>query len=161
VTPVYKGGSPTSVNSYRPISVVSVFSQILERLVEKRLYIFAETEILPEQQFGFRKRHNTTHAALCLVDSVLNWKESGKACGIAFIDLRNAFPSADHGLILKKLYHYGVHGSLLNWFAAYLADRTLVVHVDGTLSPTAKITRGVPQGSVLVLFCFRYIMLTL
>ena len=158
VTPIYKSGNPKSVDNYRPISVISIFAQIIERLVERQLYVFVDSAILPKCQFGFRKKHNTTHAALSLINNVLEKREIGKMTGVLFVDLSNAFPSADHDILLRKLHRYGIRGNIYNWLKAYLTDRTMTVHVDGTASRPARITRGVPQGSPLgpLLFSIYY-----
>jgi hypothetical protein len=79
-------------------------------------------------------------------------------CGIAFVGLRNAFPSVDHDILLEKLRHYGVRGKVLAWLSAYLRERTLYVSVAGRNSHTVTIGRGVPQGSPLgpLLFSIYY-----
>ena len=127
VVPVFKAGDTDCVKNYRPISVVSIFAQILERIIERKLYAYAETNIFPACQFGFRKKHNTTHAAISLVSHILSERELGKFCGVLFIDLSNAFPSVDHAILLQKLQHYGIRGHLLQWLGAYLLDRTMTI----------------------------------
>ena len=65
------------------------------------------------------------------------------------IDIKNAFPSADHRILLSKLKHYGVRGNLYKWFDSYLSSRTLTVDLNGVQSQPWPVTRGVPQGSAL------------
>ena len=65
------------------------------------------------------------------------------------IDLSKAFDTIDHNLLLKKLYTYGVHRSELSWFTDYLAKRKMRVVVDGASSEWARVSMGVPQGSIL------------
>ena len=75
--------------------------------------------------------------------------DTGKyGCGI-FIDLRKAFDTVNHKILLDKLEHYGIRGNLLNWFHSYLTDRKQFVSINGQNSDLMDITCGVPQGSVL------------
>ena len=75
--------------------------------------------------------------------------DNGKfGCGI-FIDLKKAFDTVNHDILISKLEHYGIRGSLLKWFKSYLSNRTQYVFCNGVKSDIAHITCGVPQGSVL------------
>ena len=75
--------------------------------------------------------------------------DKGKyGCGI-FIDLRKAFDTVNHGILLKKLEHYGIRDNMLDWFQSYLSDRKQYVDINGKSSDLLDITCGVPQGSVL------------
>ena len=92
--------------------------------------------------FGFREKHSTTHALLCLTESIKHSIDNGDfGCGI-FLDLQKAFDTVNHKILLLKLEHYGVRGNALNWLQSY-------VTVNGHRSDYKPITCGVPQGSVL------------
>ena len=66
-----------------------------------------------------------------------------------FIDLKKAFDTVDHKILIKKMEHYGVRGSSIDWFKNYLSDREQFVSINGVNSEVVKMVCGVPQGSVL------------
>jgi hypothetical protein len=113
VTAIFKSGDRTNTGCYRPISVCSVFSSIIERVVCRKLTnFFEDNHILCDGQFGFRRRSSTSHAALCLVDTISQEHAQGRSTCVAFIDIKDAFPSVDHGLLVRKLEHYGIGNPL-------------------------------------------------
>ena len=118
--------------------------------MHKRLYSFLEDRgCIYENQFGFRKKHSTTHALVDLTEDIRNAIDNNKfACGI-FIDLQKAFDTADHNILLKKLEHYGIRGIANNWFRSYLSNRKQFVSIVGFESEITNMDFGVPQGSVL------------
>ena len=150
VIPLFKKGCSVTSSNYRPISLLSVFSKIIEKLMYKRLYNFLELhEVLYNLQFGFRASHSIDHALISLTESIKNTLDNKKyGCGI-FIDLQKAFDIVNHKILLSKLEHYGIRGTALAWFSSYLYNRSQYVSVNGHNSNCLNITCGVPQGSVL------------
>ena len=132
VIPIHKGGSTEEINNYRPISLLSVFDKIIEKLMHKRLYEFLqEHNILFENQFGFRKNNSTTFALLEITEKIKETIDNKKyGCGI-FIDLRKAFDTVNHEILLKKLEYYGIRGKALTWFTSYLTNRKQYVFLNG------------------------------
>ena len=133
------------LTNYRPISLLTIFNQILEKLIFSRLTKFPDKHnIIFSGQFGFRTNHSTEHALLLITDKIQRAIEGGLfSCGI-FLDLRKAFDTVDHSILLAKLYSYGIRGG---WFPIYLIDLNLYTLVILRISnPT---TCGVPQGLVL------------
>ena len=100
-------------------------------------------------QFGFRKKHSTTHALIQLTESIRNAIDKGMyACGV-FVDLQKAFDTVDHNILINKLSHYGVRGTVNSLFKSYLSNRFQSVTIHENKSETILIKHGVPQGSVL------------
>ena len=150
VTPLFKKGVSTDLDNYRPISVLPVVSKLLERAVHHQLYSFCnEHKLLSPFQCGFRSNHSTEFAAVAFSDYVRRGMDQGLLTGAVFIDLRKAFDSVDHDLLISKLQSYGLKNIELNWFKSYLLDRKQVVRIGTETSDYCTITSGVPQGSIL------------
>ena len=150
VVPVYKKSDRKNVINYRPIALLPIFSKILEKIIYKRLNEFlSKKNILIPQQCGFRKHFSTQMGVFNLLSNIIKAIDGDKYCLGIFLDLSKAFDTIDHGILLRKLEHYGIRGVALSWFQSYLFDRTPFVVVNGTNSQLASIKYGVPQGSVL------------
>ena len=150
VIAIYKKDSKDNPTNYRPISLLSIFSTLIEQLMYKRLYSFLDScNILHSLQFGFREKHSTLHALIGMTETIKELIDNGTfGCGV-FVDLQKAFDTVNHTILLKKLEHYGVRGNVLNWFSSYLCNHKQYVSVNGATSDQLTITCGVPQGSVL------------
>ena len=150
IIPIFKAEDNTKANNYRPISLLSNFNRIFEKLVFSRMESFIEQkDILSPSQFGFRKAHSTQHAILDIVSTIQD--NMGKrlfSCGV-FIDLKKAFDTVDHKILLHKLDHYGFRGVISKWFSSYLEGRTQTTQIGSFISKRKNISCGVPQGSVL------------
>lgn len=150
VIPVYKAGDRTNVNNYRPISILPIFSKVLEKIVCKQLYNYVEERsILFESQYGFRGRKSTTQAVLDHLQFLYSSIDSGNTVLSIFLDFRKAFDSVDHSILLSKLFFYGVRGVTQSWFESYLSNRKQFTVVGHEHSELLSITHGVPQGSTL------------
>ena len=150
VCPVFKSGDRRLFSNYRPISVLSCFSKIFEKIVYKRLTNYlSKNNILTESQYGFRPGHTTSMALLDMYDGLSQSIEDNKFGIGIFVDLSKAFDCIDHGILIKKLHHYGIRGIVLNWFISYLSMRSQFVSFNNTDSALRYITCGVPQGSIL------------
>ena len=150
IVPIFKNGSKKVVSNYRPISVLSAFSKIFERIMYTRLDNYLDiNDILHQSQFGFRKKLSTSMALLELTEEISKSIDDRNYTVGVFIDLAKAFDTVDHKILLQKLHHYGVRGTANEWFGSYLENRRQFVVVNGTPSGCSTISCGVPQGSIL------------
>ena len=150
VTPIYKTGSKTDVNNYRPISVLSAVSRILEKIVHDQLLEYLKGyNKLCLNQFAFQKLHNTVMCLLNVIDPWLKSSDEGKINLSIFLDLEKAFDTVDHATLLLKLRKYGITSTSYNWFTSYLTNREQFCHWDGANSSRDILKFGIPQGSCL------------
>ena len=150
VIPIYKTGQKTNIDNYRPISLLSSFSKILEKIVASRLTIFLNnSNLLSKWQFGFRADHSTIHPMVHLMNYVAESSNKKKHSLAIFCDLKKAFDTCNHEILFEKLKKYGINNVELNWFQSYLTDRKQYVSIHGFNSSLLNVTLGVPQGSIL------------
>ena len=150
VIPLYKGGESKLLVNYRPVSVLPVFSKLLERLMYERITEFIdENEVLYNLQFGFRKNHSTTIALSLLNDKISKSLYDGEYVLGVFLDFSKAFDTVNHDILLRKLYAYGIRGVAHDWLKSYLSCRAQYVVFRGIESTKRAVTCGVPQGSIL------------
>ena len=150
ITAIFKSDDETDALNYRPISLLSNFNKIFEKIMYNRMVRFIEEHsILYPSQYGFRKGHSTHHAIIDILEAIQsNMDRRLITCGI-FIDLKKAFDTVNHKILLDKLNHYGFRGIINDWFRSYLTDRTQTTLTGSHISEKCVCTCGVPQGSVL------------
>ena len=149
VVPSHKKGPTNDVNNYRPISLLSIFSKLLEKLMVVRLTTYLElNEIIYPNQFGLRPEYSNSCSLVSLKLLRIPWIITSMDV-VVFIDLKKAFDTVNHEILLQKLGHYSIHGLAFSWFKSYLIDRRQYVHINGINSETKKVICGMPQGSVL------------
>ena len=163
-TPIFKSDDKTDANNYKPISLLSNYNRNFEKIMFKRMKEFIDkNDLLYSSQYGFRKEQSTQHALLDIVNTIQTNMNQGRSipredegfilsclylCGI-FIDLKKAFGTVDHDILLNKLHHYGFRGIINDWFASCLKNRLQTTQIGQHVSSKAMITCGVPQGSDL------------
>ena len=147
-----QAGPRNEFTNYRPISLLSSFSKLLEKIVSKQIFRYLNKyNVLHEFQFGFRPNHNTNQPIIHILDKIyhgLNNDNPEYTIGI-FLDLKKAFDTVDHTTLLQKLEHYGFRGMTNKWFHNYLTNRKQYVTINDCISSSNIIECGVPQGSVL------------
>ena len=150
VIALYKGGDKTDVSNYRPVSLLPLPGKIIEKIAHANMVKFLdEHNILSEKQGGFRKGFSTTRSIADLTDDFFNSINEGSISLAVFVDLRKAFDTVNHEILLKKIGQYGIRGQNLRWCIDYLANRSQVTLANGKRSSDNVIKCGVPQGSVL------------
>ena len=150
VTAVFKKGDKHQLDNYRPISILPVFSKIIERIIHDQLTkYFIEHKILYTSQYGFRGGHSTELAAAEMIDKIMSTFVNRKCYLSIFMDLSKAFDCIDHDILLTKLTHYGISDEATTLLRSYLTDRVQYVKVGDSESGTLPVNIGVPQGSIL------------
>jgi hypothetical protein len=150
VTPIYKANKAEEISNYRPVSVLSTFSKIFERVFYNRLEKFLACEnILYKYQFGFRKNHSTYMAITILLDEITKAFNKEEIVVGIFLDFKKAFDTIDHKILKSKLEKYGIRGISLQWIVSYLSNRLQFVSYNDYKSELLSVTCGVPQGSIL------------
>jgi len=156
VKPFHKKGTKTDPTNYRPISMLTAFSKVLEKVLYNRLLDYLNSNnLLNSQQFRFRKRLSTDDAIFKLTQEILNALNNKVMMGSIFFDLAKAFDSVNHSLLINKLPYYGIMGKAKLLIESYLANRFQRFQLDSTIlkvkttSAWSKVNQGVPQGSVL------------
>ncbi len=145
--------------NYRPISVLPAISKIMERILYEQLYMYlTKSELLSDSQLGFRKFHSTATALLdCTNEWYMNLDRKMFNL-VVLIDLKKAFDTVDHQILLRKLELYGINGQALTLLKSYLSNRNQKCQIKNYFSSEQLIKCGVPQGSILgPLFFLLYI----
>lgn len=141
------------VENYRPISLVPTISKIFEKIFLTRLLDYMSfNNILAEAQHGFRPGKSTTSALLDFTSTVLEALDGSRSTLGVFCDLSRAFDCVNHGILIRKLSHYGVRGTAARWVESFLTERKQAVRIDhrpGGTSTWSDVSTGVPQGCVL------------
>lgn len=150
VIPIHKSGSKKDISNYRPISLLSSFSKIFEKIMHNRVSNFLEgNKILYDRQFGFRAGRSCEQALLTANNEILSALNKKQIALLLLIDFSKAFDMVDHDILLDKLDHYGIRGIANDWFKSYLCDRKQSVCIGGKLSTELVLKYSVPQGSIL------------
>jgi hypothetical protein len=150
VIPIFKSGSCLECDNYRPISLLSSISKVLEKIVSEKLIAhLVDNDLLYTHQYGFLPHKSTEHSLMQILTYVSKALNDGNFCIGIFLDLKKAFDVCSHSILLKKLNKMGITGTALNWFKNYLSGRSQIVEVNGCKSDARELNISVIQGSIL------------
>ena len=150
VTPVPKPGDPSAATNDRPISLLSLVSKVLERIIHSRIskFLYANS-LLSNCQFGFRPHYSTQEALLHVTNTWHNQLSNNHQVAAIFFDVKKTFDFIPHHQLIKALANISITGLLPRWISDYLTDHKQRVVLHCTTSDHAPVTSGVPQGSIL------------
>jgi hypothetical protein len=124
IHPIFKEGDRTDKTNYRPISLLTSFSKIFEKVIYARLYQhFVKNNVLAPQQYGFRNRLSTELASYKLLEAVLTSLNNKSIVGGIFCDIRKVFDVVNHKILMSKMEFYGIKGKAYQLLKSYLSDR--------------------------------------
>ena len=148
--PLYKKGSKTNPENFRPISLLPLISKVIERIVYDQVDNFLlQNNILYNYQSGFRKNHSTNLCLSFLNDKILKGFDEGLFTGMILIDLQKAFDTINYEILLGKLNAIGFSEKAMAWFKSYLSDWPFKVNISNHFSDLSKISGGFPRESIL------------
>ena len=151
VSPIFKKDDSTDPGNYRPVSILSVPSKLLESEISTVIvnHVMNNNLITPNQ-WAYRKAHSTELLLIQLTEKWRRFVDDGLAIAVAFVDFRKAFDSVLHSRLLDKLHgQFGIDGELYAWMDSYLSNRKQFKTINGKESSKMYVRCGVPQGSVL------------
>ena len=150
IKPIYKSGNRHIFNNYRPISLLPIFSKILEKIIYSRLTQYTmENNLIDSFQFGFRTGHSTYMPIAHLTNEITSSLQNHYITCVLYLDLKKAFDTVSITILLDKLKHLGITGKMHQLLQSYLSNRKQKTQVHSYVSEEASIKMGVPQGSIL------------
>ena len=150
ITPIPKIPHPKTCSDLRPISILPLPGRVLERILNSGITSHLErTGYLADEQNGFRANRSTAKSLAVLLDELLEGMDGGELAVTVFLDLKKAFDTVDHEILIWKLEKAGLGPNICRLLGSYLTSRMQATRIDGVLSTARPVTTGVPQGSTL------------
>lgn len=150
VTLIFKSGQRESSCNYRPVSLTSHISKIMESILKDSIAKYLnEKNLLNSSQHGFTNGRSCLTNLLCFFESVVNYVDKKEAVDVIYLDFQKAFDRVPHQRLLLKIESIGIKGKVLTWLSAWLSNRQQRVVLNGGMSDWVNVRSGVPQGSVL------------
>ena len=150
VTAIFKKGSKTKAQNYRPVSLTSIICKLLESIVRDEIIDHMKTnKLFSPKQFGFIGGRSTTLQLLHVLNIWTEILDQGGELDVIYCDFMKAFDKVPHRRLAHKVNKYGIKNNVLGWITNFLSNRTQVVKVGNCNSEVRNVTSGIPQGSVL------------
>ena len=151
VIPFFKNGNKDDPSNFRPISLLPIIGKVFERNIFDRIQNYLNLfESLSDSQFVFRHGKRTVDAIATLIEEIrLNLHNNSEKTKCTFLDLKKAFDTVDHNILLQKCYRYGLCGLIYNILKSSLSKRMQYTLIGDKKSKLSLIELGVPQGSIL------------
>ena len=151
MVPVFKNVRERSTaKNYRPASLLSVVSKVIEKLVNNRIVDHLEKcNLFSDFQYGFRSSRSTAYLLTVVSDRIARAFNRSGATGAVALDISKAFDKVWHAGLLHKLKSYGISGQIFGLISSFLSNRRLRLVLDGKSSQEYPVNSGVPQGSIL------------
>lgn len=151
IIPLPKPGKPPNKTAnLRPISLLTRLSKIVEKCIAKRINSHISlNHIFPNEQFGFRTSHSTTHALLRIIDDIILGFNEKKHTSMVLLDIEKAFDTVWHEGLIYKMIELDFPLYITKIIKDYLTDRSFFVELNSIRSEKRPISAGVPQGSIL------------
>ena len=148
VPPIFKNDDRSSKLNYRPVSLLNIFSKILERWTQEKIGPFV-SQILSKFISAYRQKHSSNNVLLRLLEEWKKHLENKNFVGAVLMDLSKAFDCIPHDLLIAKMNAYGFDFNTLVFFYSYLKRRRQNVKINNIFSAFQILLSGVPQGSIL------------
>ena len=150
VLQLFKKNENYVFDNYRPVSVLSSISKVIEKVMHIQLYdYFNRFDFLYDNQYGFRTNHSTELATLEIINRIVSKMDNNEIPINIYLDLSKAFDTLDHEILINKLTYYGVTGNSLLLLSNFLSERNQYVDFNSKQSDFRILSTGVPQGSIL------------
>ena len=149
VVPIHKKGSKTMAVNYRSVSLLPIFSKVVERIVFTSLFNHVKPA-LSDRQHGFMPGRSCATNLCTLLETAWSNISAGSQTDVIYTDYSSAFQSVNHKLLIHKLkYSFHVSDQALNWLTSYLSGRRQRVVVKGKCSQWTDVLSGTPEGGLL------------
>ena len=150
VTVIYKKGNKAFAGNYRPVSLTSVVSKCMEKLIRKQITLhFKRNNLFSNKQFGFLTGRSTSLQLLSVLDNWTKELDDGNSVDCIYMDFQKCFDTVPHNRLILKLGAYGISEKYINWIKSFLIGRKQRVALNNEFSNWIPVLSGNPQGSVL------------
>ena len=156
IIPIPKPGKDsTNPINYRPISLTSCMSKLLEKMVNIRLMWYLEKgDHISSVQSGFRSNRSTADHLTQMEHNIHQAISRKLHTIVVFFDLTKAYDRAWRRGVMQRLHSYGMRGNLPKFVKNFMSNREIIVRIGASFSSPKTIQEGILQGSVLSCSCF-------